>query len=616
MHTPNTAPKLVFLDTCVLLEDPDVIERVAGKNGLPVLSTVVLKELDGFKSGSDARARNAREAFRKLGTNSRDLTILNGTTPLKYGDFARLFGTNGESIIVIDRKTYRDGLSNDDRIIDVAQSYDMILLSRDRAMIARAQAQGAQAVFWESRQGAQPPHRIRPFAIVSQPATSSEAELSVGQIPGAQETVVDSAGKLIRLGERLGGGGEGTIYATNVSGQVAKIYERRCLTSRKRAKVELMLTRSIDRKGICWPTSLLNNQNGEFVGYLMPRADGRTIQSSMFVKPLLEKTFPQWKRVDLVNVAIAFLEHMDFLHSLNVIVGDINPLNLLVLPSSADVSIVDTDSFQIEGFPCPVGTVNFTPARRQGAAYTDYLRTKDDELFAIATMLFMILHPGKPPYAQQGGGTPSENIRNKEFAYWFKTKDGAIYAADKAPEGPWQTIWANIPWDLRGAFHRCFREDSLVSISEWLRMMRKYRSDLASGRHSNELFPKSFPVRDPTNETCARCRKDFVGSKRQIESRKLKGFDPWCPDCFTESKLRKLANKTRSDGLKNASKPGAGSKPVLPGSRTGPTVRPASQARPKPPPRHSQQPSASSGSGLLKAAAIIGAGLAALFGLS
>jgi DNA-binding helix-hairpin-helix protein with protein kinase domain len=97
----------------------------------------------------------------------------------------------------------------------------------------------------------------------------------------------------------------------------------------------------------------VTNEAGEFVGYLMPRAGGTTMQKAMFVEPVLEKKFPNWQRWDLVNVAGTFIDHISYLHSLNIIVGDINPLNLLVTEDSTQLWIVDTDTFRSK-FPCPV----------------------------------------------------------------------------------------------------------------------------------------------------------------------------------------------------------------------------------------------------------------------
>ena len=38
-----------------------------------------------------------------------------------------------------------------------------------------------------------------------------------------------------------------------------------------------------------------------------------------------------------------------------------------------------------------------------------------NENFAVATLLFMIMLPGKPPYSQQGGEDPVSNIMKMNF---------------------------------------------------------------------------------------------------------------------------------------------------------------------------------------------------------
>ena len=151
----------------------------------------------------------------------------------------------------------------------------------------------------------------------------------------------------------------------------------------------------------------------------------------------------------------------------------------------------DTDSFQIENFPCPVGTVNFTPTEIQGKNYADFLRTVDQELFAVATMLFMILFPGKPPYSQQGGGSPAENIKSKNFPYrYFKEygKENPEVSGKTAPQGTWQFIWANLPNAIREAFFNTFRDDKRTGVDEWTSLLVNYRNRLERGSLPNELF--------------------------------------------------------------------------------------------------------------------------------
>jgi serine/threonine protein kinase len=335
-------------------------------------------------------------------------------------------------------------------------------------------------------------------------------------------------------------GGEGTIYETDRVGLVCKIYHKYRLTALRKKKIELMLTRDIKEKGICWPLDVALNTSGAFVGYIMPKASGRPIQSTMFVKPVLEKTFPNWVRADLANVCIAFLQQVAYLHSLNIIIGDINPLNFLVDADSTHLWLVDTDSFQVESFPCSVGTVNFTAPEIQGKNYSEFLRTKEHELFAVATMLFMILVPGKPPYAQQGGGNPAENIRAMDFSYPF----GGEFS-QKAPIGPWQNIWANLSWKLREAFSKTFKSNQRVEIKEWQELLKLYRSRIKDGYDTNELFPTTSRITDPIEVICGKCGSKVTASEKRVLQRTSLGKPYFCGECWANIDLRILAKKSK-----------------------------------------------------------------------
>ena len=336
----------------------------------------------------------------------------------------------------------------------------------------------------------------------------------------------------------------------------------------------------------------INNATGEFIGYIMPRAYGQTMQSTMFVKPKLEKTFPNWTRRDLVNIAGTFVDHVTFLHQHNIIIGDINPMNLLVTEKSEEVWIVDTDSFQIEGFPCPVGTVNFTPADIQGRNYAEFLRTVDHELFAVATMIFMILFPGKPPYSQQGGGSPAENIKSRNFPYRFYKEAGQSspeVSGKDAPQGTWQYIWAHLPNSIREAFFNTFREDRRTSVDEWVSLLINYRDRLDRGSASNEMFPLGFLVRDPVQLPCAKCSKPFIASQRYVDKMSAEGKSVWCPECANRVRVEKLARQSQRTTEQVTGKPDFHSnRPISANSgwngtrpSTGPRASPRTQTWPQ-----------------------------------
>lgn len=537
-----------------------MIVRIRRKNGIPFLPGEILEELDHNKKGDAEINRNARAVVRELNkAPSAKVQNLPTGQELLPGDVLTRFLYEGGGVFLLGRSTDRTNANHGGRIIELARDYGMVFLTRDGAMKRRADGLGVSAVLWTgpvrtASSSASPkaiPQRtnnsgLTPFALPASPISEQDQPCPVRFLPKDGDTVVLANGQRLQLGPLISEGGEGRIHHTASEGMVCKIYHADKLTVLRRKKIELMVTRKVQRSGICWPTDIVLNENGEFLGYLMPRAMGKTVQSSMFVKAVLEKQFPQWTRVDLVNLCIVFLEHIRYLHGLNIIVGDINPLNLLVTTDSDKLWIVDTDSFQIERFACPVGTVNFTAPEIQGLNYSQFLRTKEHELFAIATMLFMLLHPGKPPYSQQGGGSPADNIKAMDFPYWFR-KDGDEYSGKNAPHGPWQVIWSNLPYQVKEAFHNTFRANKRTSVDEWLRVLKKYKYMLSQGQTTAELFPISFKIREPIEVSCGRCTSTFTASKPWVDKLAQQGKQPWCPACTSRVKLEILANKSMRD---------------------------------------------------------------------
>ncbi len=368
---------------------------------------------------------------------------------------------------------------------------------------------------------------IKKFQLYGAPIQEKDVLVNASILPSIQDPVFsDKYGKLHLINE-IGNGGEGRIYLTD-KGLVCKIYFREKSTLLKLNKLKLMLNNSITSDGVCWPKDLIFNSNNEFIGYIMDKGVGKPMQTAMYVKPVLQKNFPQWTRKDLVNISINILEKINYLHQRNVIIGDINPLNILIDNDKNILNIyfVDTDSYQIENYPCPVGTVNHTPPEIQGKDYKTFLRTFEQEYFAVATLLFMILLPGKPPYSQQGGSDPAHNIRSRDFPYPFGEQ-----SSKKAPYGPWKFIWSNLPFYLKSAFYDIFKNDKRKPTKEWLDLMNRYLSDLEKKFVSDELFPTKYKLVNPIKINCSRCHNEVSDNKDWIEQLKSQGKDYVCEKC-------------------------------------------------------------------------------------
>lgn len=318
---------------------------------------------------------------------------------------------------------------------------------------------------------------IDKFKLSSELTRLPDSKLNPSYIPTEQDNILGSGAVAIKLGAKISEGGEGIIYETNTP-YVAKIYKKEKNTTLRYEKIKLMTSKKLDCRGVCYPIDMLFNQHNEFVGYLMPRAKGRTLQRSFFIRKLLEKNFPTWNKLDSVRLCITILEKIKYLHDRNVILGDINPENILLV-SPTEVYFVDTDSYQLEGFPCPVGTVNYTaPEIQKKGNYKDYLRTFGNEYFAIATLLFMIMLPGKTPYAQQGGESQQQNILNMDFSYPLGDKTNK-----KTADGPWRYIWSHLTRKLKHNFYHTFRingdysiENKRLNVSKWLDILKNMKN--------------------------------------------------------------------------------------------------------------------------------------------
>ena len=111
-----------------------------------------------------------------------------------------------------------------------------------------------------------------------------------------------------------------------------------------------------------------------------------------------------------------------------------------MVDADKDVWIIDADSWQLEGYPCPVGTPMFTAPSALGKPYSDSLRTMDEELFAVATMLLTILITGQFPYARAGSdGDIARLIKDGNFAFQYRENSNG-----DQPNGNWKYMWSHL----------------------------------------------------------------------------------------------------------------------------------------------------------------------------
>lgn len=389
----------------------------------------------------------------------------------------------------------------------------------------------------------------RVFPIATDVISGFEGMSDVSKIPGQGDCVFLENGKTFVLGKELGRGGEGCVYELLDDDKVAKIYFQGKVTNLLKEKISRMISSKLCILGVCWPEMWVLNDLNQRVGYVMPKARGCPLATSVFQPQLLKSKFPSWTKKDLVKLAITIFEKINQLHRKNVILGDINENNMLVV-SPEEVYFVDADSYQIEGFPCPVGTQLFCAPeilaknreykKRYGKErkFSSFLRTKQEEYFAIATLLFRILVPGKPPYSQTGEENITNNIMEMNFPYQC-----GEHNACGVPLGKWRFIWSHLSRKLKEAFYGTFKKGEVYSFPNkrldaqgWLNLLKNYLYALENGYlrevdpMSEDLFPSRFKRQQGVSYAdCSNCGKEFPREK---------SINGLCPECFHSRRIK------------------------------------------------------------------------------
>jgi DNA-binding helix-hairpin-helix protein with protein kinase domain len=147
------------------------------------------------------------------------------------------------------------------------------------------------------------------------------------------------------------------------------------------------------------------------------------------------------------------------LHARGYVVGDINESNILV-STSALISLVDTDSFQVRDaggkvFRCAVGKAEFTPPELQGRVLRDVDRAAAHDLFGLGVLIFQLLMEGTHPFAGQYNGSgdpPSIVTRIQQGRFPYGSAPGDYAPPPIAPD------FTMPDPEIRDLFLRCFEQ--------------------------------------------------------------------------------------------------------------------------------------------------------------
>lgn len=351
-------------------------------------------------------------------------------------------------------------------------------------------------------------------------------------------SAIRMAGEECRLVDYAPGGdqgGEGRIYQNDQDPDLlVKIYLPEKLTVGRVRKLKAMVAfyeENADSipSNVCWPEYLVYNKSGtRILGYAMKNArDTYTLEGLVdrLIGGEMDRGSYWSERKNLVQLCETIARTFSALHALGrnedgkrVLMGDVNPKNILVDKNGGKVWLVDADSYQFMEYNCPVGTEEFTSKRLfklfqedKGKNYSNTPRKTVDEQFALASLFFYVLFFRRSPYDSTDISF-RENVTKGNFVYHMETDVGRR-----------DYIWQNLTMELRVLFDRTLCSTEIYSPDVWADAFRQLRKDISAApagriRRSNSLFPTCAlmtPEQEFSTVKCPGCGQRYEIQKGQ-----------------------------------------------------------------------------------------------------
>ncbi len=309
--------------------------------------------------------------------------------------------------------------------------------------------------------------------------------------------------RLITLTQELANSGEAKVWHTNFNGYLAKIYHNP--HNERVDKLQLMVRNRpsdpnahLNHISFAWPYSILEDNQGKVVGFLMPEVVGSETLLKLCT-PIMRRKYKletNWYFLHVVARNIAAI--IQAIHLKGYVLGDIKLENILV-NNRALPTIIDTDSFQVSDpysskiYRCLVGSEGFTPAELIGVNIADVDQTEVHDRFRLGVVIYYLLFGG-PPFRGlwQGGGDSLEQSELIRRGLWPFSGDKLLVPSNT-------TIPLNILHpDLHALFLRCFNEGHKFphrrpTAKEWCDTLEAARKEvIRCGKVDNHYYSRRY----------------------------------------------------------------------------------------------------------------------------
>ena len=333
-------------------------------------------------------------------------------------------------------------------------------------------------------------------------------------------------------------GGEGTIYNTGMGNTYVKLYHDHTWNINRANKISAMRSFSPNLpETICWPLEAIfhPDRDEKPIGYEMLNVKFKSPDAIPLDELIYELSYENpwnWNRTNLVKLCQNIARSFGDLHRNNIIMGDVNPKNILV-DKKGKVWFIDTDSYQFEYngivYRCEVGTPEFSSPRlhKMKCKFREIDRTFSDEYFAIACLFFQILFLGESPYP-----TEAKNVRYSIVKNRFRLHSVGAQKHNYK--------WGNLTLKIKKAFEDVFVREIYIDEKQWLELLIEMEDSISKHQLSNMLDPTSAPQLGVPFKIdtlhCEQCGNsfEFFNDKEVTTSE-----DEFCPSCKKSRNLQR-----------------------------------------------------------------------------
>jgi DNA-binding helix-hairpin-helix protein with protein kinase domain len=295
----------------------------------------------------------------------------------------------------------------------------------------------------------------------------------------------------LRLGKRIGKGGEGEVFTLADSPNLAvKIYSHPDLF--REEKIAAMIAASLASKSslVAFPLAMVRNQGGAFVGFSMRLVPAHKPLFELYSPGARKINFPKADFRFLVRTAANVARAVASVHDSGAVIGDINHSGILI-SEKATAALIDADSFQFGSrHLCRVGVPEYTPPELQGVKLDGVVRTATHDAFGLAVGIFQLLFMGRHPFVGKfvGGDMPLEKaIAEHRFAYARQANTGM-----QPPPGA--CVLSDFTDPIAHSFEAAFGRtpQARPTARAWIDVLQKLEGGLSKcTAHSNHFYPSA-----------------------------------------------------------------------------------------------------------------------------